>query len=155
MPLIAFVPISLRKNDTALGNQISFIPTNLGTNNPDAIARLRLIHDSVQAGKMRAGRMTQAEFINYTAVHYAWAGINLAMRLYPAKQAFNLIISNIPGDSTPLYLNGAKLTAMYPASVYLMVKHSISALPIIKIALTLGLRHAKQPYQIFNHYHHC
>ena len=52
---------------------------------PDAIARLRLIHDSVQAGKMRAGRMTQAEFINYTAVHYAWAGINLAMRLYPAK----------------------------------------------------------------------
>ena len=61
--------------------------------------------------------MTQAEFINYTAVHYAWAGVNLAMRLYPAKQAFNLIISNIPGDSTPLYLNGAKLTAMYPASV--------------------------------------
>ncbi|OAV19245.1 wax ester/triacylglycerol synthase family O-acyltransferase [Moraxella catarrhalis] len=117
MPLIAFVPISLRKNDTALGNQISFIPTNLGTNNPDAIARLRLIHDSVKAGKMRAGRMTQAEFINYTAVHYAWAGINLAMRLYPTKQAFNLIISNIPGDGTPLYLNGAKLTAMYPASV--------------------------------------
>ncbi|WP_114800976.1 wax ester/triacylglycerol synthase family O-acyltransferase [Moraxella canis] len=118
-PLIAFVPTSLRKNDTAIGNQISFIPTNLGTDNPDPIMRLMVIHDSMQAGKGRIGRMTQPEFINYTAAHYAWAGVNLATRALPTKQAFNLIISNIPGDDTPLYLSGARLTAMYPASVLL------------------------------------
>lgn len=116
-PLIAFVPISLRKNNTAIGNQISFVPTNLGTHSPDPLHRLQLIHHSMQAGKARITRMTQPQFINYTAVHYAWAGLNLALRLHPKKQAFNLIISNVPGDDAPLYLNGARLQAAYPASV--------------------------------------
>ncbi|VEG13926.1 Diacylglycerol O-acyltransferase [Moraxella cuniculi] len=116
--LIAFVPISLRNNDTALGNQISFIPTNLGTADEDLLVRINKISQSIQAGKARMQRMTQAQFINYTAAHYAWAGVNLALRLYPKKQAFNLVISNIPGDdNTPLYLNGARLSAVYPASV--------------------------------------
>lgn len=118
-PLIAFVPTSLRKNNTAIGNQISFVPTNLGTHSADPLHRLQLIHQSMQAAKARIGRMTQSQFINYTAAHYAWAGINLATRLHPKKQAFNLIISNIPGDDAPLYLNGARLQAAYPASVLL------------------------------------
>lgn len=116
-PLIAFVPTSLRKNNTAIGNQISFVPTNLGTHSPDPRHCLQLIHQSMQAAKARIARMTQSQFINYTAAHYAWAGVNLATRLYPKKQAFNLIISNVPGDDTPLYLNGAKLQAAYPVSV--------------------------------------
>lgn len=116
-PLIAFVPTSLRKNNTAIGNQISFVPTNLGTHSPDPLHRLQLIHQSMQAGKARIARMSQSQFINYTALHYAWAGVNLATRLHPKKQAFNLIISNVPGDDTPLYLNGARLQAAYPASV--------------------------------------
>lgn len=116
-PLIAFVPASLRKNDTAIGNQVSFIPANLGTNHTDLMARLMQIHISTRAGKARIGRMNQVEFINYTVAHYAWAGINLATRFFPKKQAFNLIISNVPGDDESLYLNGAKLSAMYPMSV--------------------------------------
>ncbi|MFB6348907.1 wax ester/triacylglycerol synthase family O-acyltransferase [Moraxella sp. ZJ142] len=116
-PLIAFIPASLRKNDTAIGNQISFIPTTLATDDANLSTRLDKIHRSVTAGKARIARMTQGEFIGYTAAHYWWAGLNLATRLYPKKQAFNLIISNVPGDDTPLYLNGARLSAIYPASV--------------------------------------
>lgn len=116
-PLIAFVPISLRRDKSALGNQISFLLTNLGTHHNNPISRLQTIKDSIDAGKVRFSRMNQAEVINYSALTYAWAGINLATGLLPKRQAFNLIISNVPGDDTPLFLNGAKLTGIYPASV--------------------------------------
>ena len=116
-PLIAFVPISLRQDNSSLGNQLSFLLTNLGTHESSPIARLKTIKSSINDGKKRFSRMTQAQVINYSALTYGWAGINLATRAYPAKQAFNLIISNVPGDNTPLYLNGARLTGIFPASV--------------------------------------
>ena len=37
----------------------------------------------------------------------------------PKMQAFNLIISNIPGIKSDLYLNGARLSEVYPYSVLL------------------------------------
>ena len=37
----------------------------------------------------------------------------------PKRQAFNVIISNVPGPREPLYWNGAKLDAIYPASIVL------------------------------------
>lgn len=116
-PLIAFVPVSLRRDESAVGNQISFILTNLGTHLSSPIARLQTIKSSIDDGKKRFSRMNQAQIINYSAATYAWAGINLATGLFPSYQAFNLIISNVPGDTKPLYLNGAKLTGIYPASV--------------------------------------
>ena len=116
-PLIAFVPISLRRDNSALGNQISFLLTNLGTHLDSPIARLTTIKDSIDDGKQRFSRMNQAQIINYSAIAYGWAGLNLATGLLPHRQAFNLIISNIPGDNQPLYFNGAKLTGIYPASV--------------------------------------
>jgi len=116
-PLIAFVPISLRSDDSATGNQISFLLANLGTHSHDPMRRLQLIHHSMNSGKRRFGRMNQAQVINYSAVAYAWEGLNLLTGLFPKKQAFNLIISNVPGAKKPLYWNGAPLKALYPASI--------------------------------------
>ncbi|UNU72893.1 wax ester/triacylglycerol synthase family O-acyltransferase [Moraxella nasovis] len=116
-PLIAFVPISLRADDSAVGNQISFLLANLGTHKSNPKDRLQIIKDSIGLGKARFSRMSQAQTINYSAVAYGWAGINLATGLFPRKQAFNLIISNVPGPKETLYLNGAKLTEAYPTSV--------------------------------------
>ncbi len=116
-PLIAFVPISLRKDNSVVGNQISFLLTNLGTHLYRAKDRLMTIAKSTQDSKNRFLKMNQTQIINYSALIYGLAGVNLATGIYPAKQAFNLIISNVPGIKNPLYLNGAKLTAIYPASV--------------------------------------
>ena len=116
-PLIAFVPMSLRNDESASGNQLSFLLANLGTHLDDPIRRLQLIHDSMNKGKRRFRRMNQAQVLNYSAITYAWEGINILTGLFPKKQAFNLIISNVPGVDKPLYWNGAPLKALYPASI--------------------------------------
>lgn len=118
-PLIAFVPISLRRDDSNNGNQLSFLLANLGTHLDNPIRRLSLIHRSMNSGKRRFRRMNQAQVINYSAIAYAWEGINVLTGLFPRKQAFNLIISNVPGAKKPLYWNGAPLKALYPASIIL------------------------------------
>ncbi len=116
-PLIAFVPMSLRRDDSSSGNQISFLLANLGTHLDNPLQRMQLIHDSMNSGKRRFRRMNQAQVINYSAIAYAWEGINVLTGLFPKKQAFNLIISNVPGSKKPLYWNGAPLKALYPASI--------------------------------------
>ncbi|WP_435979794.1 WS/DGAT/MGAT family O-acyltransferase [Psychrobacter sp. DM4] len=116
-PLIAFVPMSLRGDESASGNQISFLMANLGTHLADPARRLQLIHDSMNSGKRRFRRMNKAQVINYSAIAYAWQGLNVLTGLFPKKQAFNLIISNVPGSKKELYWNGALLKALYPASI--------------------------------------
>ncbi|WP_227429860.1 WS/DGAT/MGAT family O-acyltransferase [Psychrobacter sp. I-STPA6b] len=118
-PLIAFVPISLRQDDSIHGNQVSFILANLGTNLEEPLARIKTIHRSMNNGKQRFGRMNQAQVINYSGIVYSWAGLNLLTKAFPQKQAFNIIISNVPGSTKPLYWNGAPLKALYPASIVL------------------------------------
>lgn len=116
-PLIAFVPMSLRGDESASGNQITFLMANLGTHLDDPLKRLQLIHDTMNSGKRRFQRMNPAQIINYSAVAYAWEGVNVLTGLFPRKQAFNLIISNVPGSKKQLYWNGAPLKALYPASI--------------------------------------
>lgn len=116
-PLIGFVPISLRQDDSMAGNQISFLLANLATATPDPKERLLKIARSTKDSKERFLGLNHAQIINYSLAIYGLAGLNLATRLYPAKQTFNLIISNIPGTKTPMYLNGARLTGLFPVSV--------------------------------------
>lgn len=116
-PLIGFVPMSLRCDNSDSGNQISFLMANLATHLDDPVKRMQLIHDSMNSGKRRFRRMNQAQVINYSAVAYAWEGLNVFTGLFPRKQAFNLIISNVPGSKKQLYWNGAPLKALYPASI--------------------------------------
>jgi len=96
-PLIAMVPVSLHR--------------------PDPIERIEMIHRSVQNSKRRFSRMSPTEIINYSGIIYSIAGINLVSGVLPKLQAFNLVISNVPGPREPMYWNGAQLDAMYPVSI--------------------------------------
>ena len=62
-PLIAMVPMSLRRDDSDGGNQISMILANLGTHLADPKARLDIIHRSVQNAKDRFSRMSPSEIM--------------------------------------------------------------------------------------------
>jgi diacylglycerol O-acyltransferase len=118
-PLIAMVPVSLRQDDSVEGNQIATILANLGTHIADPANRLRVIKASVEEAKCRYRQMTPAEILNFTALMLAPTGINLLTGMAPKLQAFNVVISNVPGPKEPLYWNGARLEGMYPVSIVL------------------------------------
>ncbi|WLF84775.1 wax ester/triacylglycerol synthase family O-acyltransferase [Moraxella sp. ZY210820] len=116
-PLIAMVPASLRDDDTHLGNRITMILASLATDIAEPVQRLKAIQQSVQQSKNRMARMTSGEILAYTGLSYGVIGLQVASGAFPKHQSFNVIISSFITSQEPLYLNGAKLEAMYPASV--------------------------------------
>lgn len=127
-PLIAMVPMSMRKDDSDSGNQIAMILATLGTHLSDPSERLYSIKRSVKESKDRYKDMSLEEAINYTALTLAPAGLNMLTGLSSRLQAFNVVISNVPGPKKPLYWNGARVEGMYPVSI-----------PLDRIALNITL----------------
>jgi len=127
-PLIAMVPMSMRKDDSTTGNQIAMILASLGTHIADPAQRLDMVKNSVQDSKKRYSQMSLEEAINYTALTLAPAGLNMLTGLSNKLQAFNVVISNVPGPKKKLYWNGAQLDGMYPVSI-----------PLDRIALNITL----------------
>lgn len=118
-PLIAMVPASVRDDNSDMSNRITMILANLGTHKEDPLERLDIIIRSVKNAKQRFRRMTSNQILNYSAFVYGPAGVNILSGIMPKRQAFNIVISNVPGPSEPLYWNGARLEALYPASIIL------------------------------------
>ncbi|TCM65222.1 diacylglycerol O-acyltransferase [Acinetobacter calcoaceticus] len=118
-PLIAMVPASIRDDESDVSNRITMILANLGTHKEDPLERLTIIRRSMQNSKQRFKRMTSSQILNYSAFVYGAAGLNMLSGVLPKRQAFNIVISNVPGPREPLYWNGAKLDALYPASIVL------------------------------------
>lgn len=116
-PLIALVPVSLREDDSAQGNQIGMILASLGTHIADPADRLRHIQATADNAKSRLKHMSKEEIINYTALTLAPSGIHMLTGMAPKLRAFNVTISNVPGPKDPLYWNGAKMSGMYPVSI--------------------------------------
>jgi diacylglycerol O-acyltransferase len=116
-PLVAMVPVSLRKDDSEAGNQVGMVLANLATHLSHPLERLEAIARSIQNSKDRFASMSQLEIMNYVGTALAISGINMATGMAPTWQAFNIVISNVPGPSETLYWNGAKLEGIYPVSI--------------------------------------
>jgi len=127
-PLISMVPVSLRRDDSEGGNQVATILANLGTHIADPSHRMDVIMSSVKDAKERLSRMTPEESLNYTALMLAPSSLQMSTGISPKLQAFNVVISNVPGPKEPLYWNGAKLSGIYPVSI-----------PIDRIALNITI----------------
>ncbi len=119
-PLIAMVPVSLRKpgGDDGPGNSVSAILCNLCTNEADPLTRLRCITDSTAKGKAMMREFNTLESLAFGAVTM----LPLIFGPVPGfvnntPPPFNVIISNVPGSGEELYWNGARLDGTYPASI--------------------------------------
>jgi diacylglycerol O-acyltransferase len=119
-PLVAMTPVSLRREDTGedSGNAVGTILCNLATDVPDAADRLAAINESMQRGKamLRGLSQLQATAVSAALISpMALSFLGPAYRLAPPP--FNIVISNVPGPTQPMYLNGARLDGVYPLSI--------------------------------------
>lgn len=116
-PLVAMVPISLRKDDSEGGNQVAMALANLATQIADPVERLQTVVRSMNESKQRFARMSQNEILAYLGVVMAAHGVNFALGINPAWQAFNIIVSNVPGPKEVRYWNGGRIEGTYPVSI--------------------------------------
>src|SRR3954451_1039600 len=119
--LVAMTPVSLRRDDSdsESGNAVGTILCNLATTESDAGRRLAKIHGSMQQGKDLFAGLDQ---LQATAVSAAMM-LPLLLTFVPGgvggltPPPYNLVISNVPGPTEPLYWNGAKLQGVFPLSI--------------------------------------
>ncbi|HET8642107.1 MAG TPA: wax ester/triacylglycerol synthase family O-acyltransferase [Pseudonocardiaceae bacterium] len=120
-PLVAMVPVSLRTpasgHDPA-GNAVGTILCNLGTHLDDPAQRYELIRTSMARGKRIFAGLTPLQVTVLSALVMApMAASPLPGVIQYTPPAFNLVISNVPGPTRPLYWNGARLQGVYPLSI--------------------------------------
>ncbi len=125
-PLRAMVPVSTRTGEEEVPwtNQVSGIVADLPTNCADPIERVALCHQAMELAKRQFELLpadTIAQGAQATSPLLATAAARLASRLRWADRArllpFNVVISNVPGPRTPMYLSGARMENYIPVSI--------------------------------------
>ena len=125
--MIAAVPASLRApGDTTANNQVTMMLVNMATHIADAAKRMAAIRDASSAAKMLTGSMKGAMTTvtsDLPTLGIPWL-MSVITPLYKTAVASNripvvanVVISNVPGPSMPLYMAGAKMTAYFPVSI--------------------------------------
>ncbi|MCC6847731.1 MAG: wax ester/triacylglycerol synthase family O-acyltransferase [Deltaproteobacteria bacterium] len=120
--LVAGVPVSTASPDEALrltGNRLSNIFTSLATDIADPVQRLRAIHDVTREAKglhtLLGADMLQ-EWVEYTPPRPYAAAVRLYSHLRISDRVrppLNVVVSNVPGPSRPLYVAGARLMNVF------------------------------------------
>ncbi len=120
-PLVAACPVSVRTDGQASGgNKVSAMFTTLDTHLADPAERIRAIQ-ACTVGAKEEHLAVGADMLQNWAEYAAPNTFNLASRLYSSwglagthRPIHNVIISNVPGPSFPLYYAGAEMVAAYP-----------------------------------------
>lgn len=118
-PLIAMVPVNVRpKDDPGGGNAVGAILVSLATDIPDPLDRLKAIVVSACEAKAQLKGMSRDAIIQFTALMMSpFAVQHITGMSGRVRPPFNVVISNVAGPETPLYLRGARLEALYPVSI--------------------------------------
>ena len=123
-PLKAMVPVNVRSPADVLGNHISFVFADLPCDEPDPLGRLYRVHATMSQRK-RDGEPEGADLALKAAEHTPGVVQAAISRIVASPRTFNLVVSNIPGPSDPLYMVGCPLQAVYPV-VPLAEEHAVS-----------------------------
>jgi len=121
-PLIAMVPVSLRSKEEADsgGNMVGSILCNLATDVEDPATRLETISESMRGNKKVFSELPRLQAFALSAFLIAPLGLSaLPGFVSSAPPPFNIVISNVPGPTEPMYWGGARLDGNYPLSIAL------------------------------------
>jgi diacylglycerol O-acyltransferase / wax synthase len=122
--LKVMVPVSVRSADDVLGNHISFVFAELPCQEPDPLGRLYQVHAAMSRCK-RDGEPQGADLVLKAAARTPVTVQQTLSRVFASPRAFNLVVSNIPGPTVPMYMLGCPLQAAYPM-VPLSDHHAVS-----------------------------
>jgi diacylglycerol O-acyltransferase len=117
--LTATVPVSLQlPGSTKQGNQISYIGVNLCTDIEDPIERMAAIGRSAAAAKRDMGALSRPAVQTLAVVAQGTAALINHFHLSSIlKPPANLVLSNVPGPRSALYLMGAEMVGSFPMSM--------------------------------------
>jgi diacylglycerol O-acyltransferase / wax synthase len=121
-PLIAMVPVSLRTAEEADagGNMVGTILCNLATDVEDPAKRLETISESMRGNKKVFSELPRLQAFALSAFLMAPLGLAVVPGFVSsAPPPFNIVISNVPGPTEPMYWGGARLDGNYPLSIAL------------------------------------
>ncbi|WP_169952373.1 wax ester/triacylglycerol synthase family O-acyltransferase [Microbispora sp. H11081] len=131
-PLVAGIPVSTRGQapNGSAANEVMLTMTTLPTDVADPRDRLLSVNRSMRLIKERLAAAPATWLLEFSqampaalSALAARSAFRLASRTAPAM---NLMISNVPGPQTPLYVCGARVTALYPMSVITDVSGGIN-----------------------------
>jgi WS/DGAT/MGAT family acyltransferase len=127
--LIAAVPVSLRDAGNVEATTLATMTlTSLATDVADPADRLAQVRAASRAAKAVTKQLKGVFPTDFPSLGVPWllstaaalyGRLGLANRIPPIA---NLVVSNVPGPSMPLYLAGAKLASYWPLSI---VEHGV------------------------------
>jgi diacylglycerol O-acyltransferase / wax synthase len=114
-PLRAMIPVSVRSEHERdeYGNHVSATVTSLHTDVEDPIERLRAIADSMRVAK-QAATAIPGDVLGELEALIPSPIAEAATRVVGHVRPFNVVVSNVPGPSIPLYADGAEMLHYYP-----------------------------------------
>ena len=120
--LVAGVPVSTDKPEDVArlgGNKVANMFTTLATDIADPVERVRAIHEVTKEAKVAQnilGADTMANWLEYAPSRpFNWFMRQYSSRRWAARHRppINMVVSNVPGPRSPLYIAGARLAAVY------------------------------------------
>ena len=122
--LSAMVPVSIRtgEEDDPWTNRVSSIVAPLPTDLDDPVERLKTVHESMVAAKQTFDLLPAESMVNvaqWASPMLATQAARLATSMHIADRVnppINVVLSNVPGPRTPLFMGGAQLLRYFPVS---------------------------------------
>lgn len=116
-PLVAYMPVNLRHGESADGNIISLLQIRLASQHEDPGAALAEISEASKATRALYGDVSRTAVQLYSlGVAMLPLGEELLRLDTVLPPAINLVVSNVPGPSKPMYFRGAEVVEAYPVN---------------------------------------
>ncbi len=116
--LEAGVPVSIKASSAEDGNKVGFIIAQLFTEEPKPLTRLKRIIRVTKKAKSDLRHLSRTAAQDYAnLLMMPTLLLTLTGRAGQIRPPINCIVSNVPGSRQRLYLEGARLEAIYPLSV--------------------------------------